>query len=104
MKAKYLKDTVTPNFLYHVKKIVGDKATICWTTRRWNYNETSVPLSDIKLTFWSKVWYYFWYWGFNEKNRVTGEIRQSSTQLKIIITLSYIFFIVSFILLIFSKG
>ena len=55
IKAKLLTDTITPDFLYdtqppYAKDKVATHIDICWTTRGGrNYNQVTVPLTDVEL-------------------------------------------------------
>jgi hypothetical protein len=49
MKAKILGDTITPDFLYHVVEITGDKVRLGWNGRRGFWNETTCLLTEVLL-------------------------------------------------------
>ena len=51
MKAKLLTDKICPDFLYDIKDFNRERGTVClcWTTRGWNYNESTYPLSQVEL-------------------------------------------------------
>jgi hypothetical protein len=50
IKAKLLTPTLTPDFLYHTRNKTATHINLCWSTRSGlNYNEVTVPLTDVEL-------------------------------------------------------